>query len=255
VVLVGERATKASVGMSLNDPVDDVLELTAVQAIVLGFAVRESCYGYKISARIEGGVCGSFVRLDRKAVYVILRQLEVLGCVTMVEGEQRLRTEGRLLDKRQRRWYTATPVGTRAYKQWIVSKFRAEPERVELLSRIMSASAVRPGIGMLQAVLDECQAFCDGREEALAALQALTMSCSDSDALCARLVLLERTIALRGQRMWIKLARAEMAAHEQRRSPKGLMGRSKASRAFRNGSTSQIWQEAKGEEQVMVDVE
>jgi DNA-binding PadR family transcriptional regulator len=241
--------------MSLNDQADETLELTAAQAIVLGFAVRESCYGYEIAARIEEGVCGSFVRLDRKAVYVILRQLEVLSCVTIVEGEQRRRTPGRLLDKRQRRWYTATPVGTRAYEQWIVSKFRAEPERVELLSRIMSASAVRPGMGMLQAVLDECQAFCDGREEALAALQALTVSCSDTDALCARLVLLERTIALRGQRLWIKLARAEMAAHERRRGPKGLVSRSKVPSAFRNGATGQVWQEANGEEQVRVDVE
>ncbi len=241
--------------MPLNDPVDDVLELTAAQAIVLGFAVRESCYGYEIAARIEGGVCGSFARLDRKAVYVILRQLEGLGCVTVVQGEQRLRTTEQLLDKRQRRWYTATPAGIRAYERWIVSKFCAESERVEILGRIMSASAVRPDMGMLQAVLDECQAFCEGREEALAALQALTETCLGSDALCARLVLLERTIALRGQRLWIRLARAEMAAHERWRGLKGLMRRSKAPSAFRNGSPGQVWQEANGEEQVRVDVE
>lgn len=241
--------------MSLNDPVDETLELTAMQAIVLGFAVRESCYGYEIADRIEQGVCGSFVRLDRKAVYVILRQLEGLGCVTVVQGEQRLRTTIRVLDKRQRRWYTATPAGTRAYERWIVSKFRAESERVEILGRIMSASAGRPEMGMLQAVLDECQAFCEGREEALVALQELTMSCSGNDALCARLVLLERTIALRAQRIWINIARAEMAAHERRRGPKGLIRRSKAPSAFRNGSTGQVWQEANGEEQVRIDVE
>jgi DNA-binding PadR family transcriptional regulator len=241
--------------MSVNDPVDDVLELTAAQAIVLGFAVRGSCYGYEIAARIEEGVCGSFVKLDRKAVYGILRQLEGLGCVTVVQGEQRLRATGRLLDKRQRRWYTATSAGVRAYERWIVSKFCAESERVEILGRIMSASAVRPGMGMLQTVLDECQAFCEGREEALAALQALTVPCSDSDALCAHLVLLERTIALRGQRLWIRLARAEMAAHERRRGSKGLMRRSKAPSAFRSGATGQVWQEGNGEERVRVDVE
>jgi DNA-binding PadR family transcriptional regulator len=236
-------------------PAATIPELTSTQAIVLGFTIRRSCYAYDIEGRMRRGVCGSFVMLDRKAVYVILGQLEVLGYVTVVQGERRWRTTGRLLDKRRRRWYKATVGGVRAYERWLLSKFNVEPERVEILGRIVSASAVASGTEALWAVLDECQAFCERREEALVALQALTVSCSGIDALCVDLVILERKITLLGQRIWIRLARAHIAAYERRHGSNGMRGRSEGWSALRNGSPGRVWQEANGEEQVTVDVE
>jgi DNA-binding PadR family transcriptional regulator len=243
------------VSMSLNHPINETLELTPTQAIVLAFTIRQRCHWHEIADGIERGVCGSFLKLNREYVYIVLRRLEVLGYVIVVEGDagQRRRITKRLWD--ERRWYRATPAGVRAYGRWIASKFNLESERAEILGRIASASAVRPGAGMLRAVLDECQAFCEGREEALAVLQALTVSCSGMDALCARLVFLERTITLRGLREWIRIARAHIAAYEQRHGSNGLIRRSDAWPARRNGSPGQVERAVDGEERVTLDVE
>lgn len=186
-------------------------QLTPVQAVVLAFTIDRRCYGYEIANRVEHGARGSFLpNLDRGAVYKALQRLERMGYVAAVD----LDIERRIT--KRRRWHHATPRGREAHRHWVARSLNPEPERTEILGRIISAARLGPVA--IRKILAECDRYCDEREQALDTIQRLETACPNMDVLCDQLVLAERRIALRGLREWVKVAGGEIDTFVQQQA-------------------------------------
>ena len=184
-------------------------ELTPVQAMVLAFTLDRPRYGYEIANRVQRGAGGSFLpNINRGAVYKALQRLEQMGYVTAVDLDAVRPITKHRCDTRQ--WHQATPRGRQAHHRWVTSSLSPEPERAEILGRIVSAARLGPAA--IRKILVECLRYCDERERALDAVQRLDTGCPNMDILCDRLVLAERRIALRGLREWVQVASDETDA-------------------------------------------
>jgi len=196
------------------------VELKPLQAIVLAFSIQRRLYGYEIVDLVEQSVCSTVLKPTRTAAYNALRRLQQLGCVTsdIEDATQRQRVTKRRWDD-HRRWYRATPTGLHAYQQWVTRKLDDEPERAGVLVRI--AIAARLGTPALRKILHECEELSNAREETLQAVPTPNSCPTGIDALCNRLVIAERRLALRGIREWIGAARHEIDAYERQQEPVG----------------------------------
>lgn len=188
-----------------------------MQAVVLAFMIDRPRYGYEIASRVEHGIAGSFLPLDRGAVYSALQSLERMGYVTAIERNIERRMTKRRCDTR--RWHQATTQGRDAHRRWVTGRLMPEPERVEILSRMTSAARVGPLA--VRMILNECEQYCNDRERALNALDAIQMLDTEYpnlSVLCDRLVLAECKIALRGLREWVQVARDEVDTFVQQQA-------------------------------------
>jgi DNA-binding PadR family transcriptional regulator len=186
-----------------------------VQAVILAFTIDRRCYGYEIANRVEHGARSSFLpNLDRGNVYNALQRLERMGYVAAAD----LDTEHRIT--KRRRWHHATDLGREAHRHWVARSLSPEPERTEILGRIVSAARLGPVA--IRKILAECDRYCDERERALDTIQRLEAACPNMDVLCDQLVLAERRIALRGLREWVKVAGDEIDNFVQQQTSRHL---------------------------------
>lgn len=180
---------------------------SALQAIVLGLVIQRPSYGYEIANRCQR-LCGSFLYVRQASVYGALERLSAIGLIEALDSRQRRVGRG------ARRYFRVTAAGGDAYRNWAESEIRQETERAQLLARI--ATAGRLGITGLRKVLDGYEQVLIGQAKTLAEVQAADPAHPGLDALCERLVLVERRITLAGAEEWLAVARDEVDDFEAR---------------------------------------
>jgi DNA-binding PadR family transcriptional regulator len=180
-----------------------------LQAIVLGLVIQRPSYGYEIADRCQR-LCGSFLHVHQTSIYGALERLNNVGLIEALDRRPRL------TGHRERRYFRVTTEGGRQHQHWAESEIRPETERAQLLARI--ATAGRSGTKGLRLALDRYERVLANQAENLAENQVVDASYPSLDALCERLVIVERRIALAGSEEWLAVARDEVNDFEVRRA-------------------------------------
>lgn len=204
-----KRERAASLRQSHSPPTDDLKVRSPLQAIVLGFVIQRPSYGYEIANRCQR-LCGSFLYVHQTSIYGALERLSSIGLIEALDP--RPRPTGH----RERRYFRVTTEGGKQHHRWAESEFGQETERAQLLARI--ATAGRTGTRGLRQTLDRYEQVLANQAEALAERQVTDTSHPSLDALCERLVIIERRIALAGSEEWLAVARDEVNDFEVRRA-------------------------------------
>jgi DNA-binding PadR family transcriptional regulator len=184
--------------------------------LVLALVIEVPSHGYEINQRYEARF-GGFLPVSGSSVYAALGRLQSAGMIEPIALEA---SEGSPRQRSFRRSYRATAAGARAYRVWVASRMRDDPQRVRLLGRLASTGLL--GIGALIELVDRYEQEC--------LREAKTMSTSDGREtrradrgmaeLAEHLVAEQQRLEMRAQLDWVAYARKEIRAHARRRVAK-----------------------------------
>lgn len=180
-----------------------------VACAVLGLVIEKPSHGYEIGQRFEGRF-GDFLNAGRSAIYAALGSLMEAGLIEKMSGRS---TTGVRQGAKAGAPYRATARGARAYREWLAERVRNDPQRVEMLGRMMLA-----GVQSIDAAVDFIARYeqqCVREAQTLALPDRSVMP--DSLGICGvveRLLIDERRRMIDAQLAWITYARAELRAAE-----------------------------------------
>jgi DNA-binding PadR family transcriptional regulator len=181
-----------------------------VACAVLGLVIEKPSHGYEIGQRFEGRF-GDFLNAGRSAIYAALGALMEAGLIEKMSGRS---TTGVRQGAKAGAPYRATPRGARAYRGWLAERVRNDPQRVEMLGRMMLA-----GVQSVEAAVDFIARY---EQECVREAQTLARpergATSDHVGVATvvdvveRLLIDERRRMIDAQLAWITYARAELRA-------------------------------------------
>lgn len=189
------------------EPADIAVLRSQVACAVLGLVIEKPSHGYEIGQRFERRF-GGFLSVGRSSIYAALASLMDAALIEKMAGRS---TTGVSRGAKAGASYRATPRGARAYRGWLAERVRNDPQRVEMLGRMMLA-----GVHSVEAALD----FIAGYErECVREAQELERpgesarsGCGGISGLVERLLIEERRRMIDAQLAWITYARAELRA-------------------------------------------
>ncbi len=178
-----------------------------VACAVLGLVIEKPSHGYEIGQRFERRF-GGFLRVGRSSIYAALGTLLEAALIEKMAARS---TTGVSRGAKAGACYRATAAGARAYRAWLAERLRSDPQRVEMLGRMMLA-----GVHSVDAALDFIARYereCIREAQELARPGAATVSEDDGVGdLVERLLIEERRRMIDAQLAWINYARAELLA-------------------------------------------
>ncbi len=196
-----ERGTDLAVSAALR---------SQVACAVLGLVIEKPSHGYEIGQRFDGRF-GAFLSAGRSAIYAALATLMEAGLIEKMSGRS---TTGVRQGAKAGAPYRATARGARAYRALLAERVRNDPQRVEMLGRMMLA-----GVQSVEAAVDFI-----ARYEQECVREAQTLARPDTGAtpdsvevssvvdVVERLLIEERRRMIDAQLAWITYARAELRA-------------------------------------------
>jgi DNA-binding PadR family transcriptional regulator len=189
------------------DPADSTALRSQVACAVLGLVIEKPSHGYEIGQRFDRRF-GGFLSVGRSSIYAALASLMEAGLIEKMSSRS---TTGVSRGAKAGASYKATARGARAYRGWLAERVRNDPQRVEMLGRMMLA-----GVHSVEAALDFV-----GRYERECVREAQELSrpaggaaagCSGVPGIVERLLIEERRRMIDAQLAWITYARAELRA-------------------------------------------
>lgn len=172
---------------------------------VLGLVIEKPSHGYEIGQRFEARFAG-ILTAGRSSIYASLTALLEAGMIEKMAGRS---TTGVRRGAKAGASYRATATGARAYRGWLSERVREDPQRVEMLGRLMLL-----GMQSVEAALEfidryEHQCFVEAREIARPSSASPSTS-TDVTQMLERLVVEARQRILDAELAWIASARAEL---------------------------------------------
>jgi DNA-binding PadR family transcriptional regulator len=195
------------------DPAGAAVLRSLLACAVLGLVIEKPSHGYEIGQRFERRF-GAFLTVGRSSIYAALGTLMEAALIEKMAARS---TTGVSRGAKAGACYRATPHGARAYRAWLVERLRSDPQRVEMLGRMMLA-----GVRSVDAALDfiaryERECIREAQELAPSSSGAASGDDAVSD-LVERLLIEERRRMIDAQLAWINYARAELLAARARQS-------------------------------------
>jgi DNA-binding PadR family transcriptional regulator len=163
-----------------------------IDSIILALVVEKPSYGYELHGRFERRF-GKFLSTSLANVYDALGRLE---------GDEYVEVAGHSGARgRPRVNFQATTKGVEIHQTWLAERFREDPQRLELLSRLASTSLRRTDamLSVIDRYIEECS---------LEARQIAMPACED-DLLCELFVEQRRRVAA-AQLEWGAYARSRI---------------------------------------------
>jgi DNA-binding PadR family transcriptional regulator len=169
---------------------------------VLGLVIERPSYAYELSRRFERRF-GEFLQAGTSRIYRALNRLEADRLIEPTDAP-----EG--TGRQPKPHYRATAEGARAYRQWLAADMRVDPQRTELVGRLLAAGA-NNGATMLE-IIDHYERAC--LEEA-STIPVPQREPTGSPAelmhgMLDRLMAEERRLRLQAHMEWIEYARQEL---------------------------------------------
>lgn len=176
-----------------------------VACAVLGLVIERPSHGYEISQRFEQRF-GAFVRAGRSSIYAALGALSDAGLIEKMPGRS---STGVSRGAKARASYRATAPGARAYRNWLAERVRRDPQRIEMLGRMVLA-----GVHSVDAALDFIDRYEQGcmREAKQLARPDDGAAGSEVSELVGHLLIEEHRRMIDAQMDWIVYARAKLHA-------------------------------------------
>jgi DNA-binding PadR family transcriptional regulator len=169
---------------------------------VMSLLVEHPSYVFEVAKRYEARYGDVLPPRTPQAMYRMFDALEREG---MVEGMAGIDT--------RRKTYRLTSQGARTYRAWLIEQLRGDPERIELVLRVLGAAAAG-GSERLLGVLDAYERDC------LAEATRMPLR-AESDglwALLAQLLEEERRLSVGVRLNWVRYARAQIQAFAEQDS-------------------------------------
>jgi DNA-binding PadR family transcriptional regulator len=141
--------------------VEGALSLSAW--LVLALVIERPSHGYELYQRYDLRFGGLSPR-SKPSVYSLLTRLEGSGMIEpiVIESAGRARRQ-----HDSRHSYRATRTGARAFRRWVAERMRDDPDRLELLARIVSICFL--GADAVLEVIDHYENDCVQEMKALPA--------------------------------------------------------------------------------------
>jgi DNA-binding PadR family transcriptional regulator len=190
------------------DPASSAVLRSQVACAVLGLVIEKPSHGYEIGQRFERRF-GGFLSAGRSSIYAALGTLME---ASLIEKMSTRSTTGVSRGAKAGAPYRATAGGARAYRAWLAERLRNDPQRVEMLGRMMLA-----GVHSVEAALDfiaryERECIRDAQELERPSAGATPAGEDSVGDLVERLLIEERRRMIDAQLAWITYARAELRA-------------------------------------------
>jgi DNA-binding PadR family transcriptional regulator len=189
------------------DPVGSGVLRSQVACAVLGLVIEKPSHGYEIGQRFDRRF-GGFLSVGRSSIYAALASLMEAGLIEKLSSHS---TTGVSRGAKAGASYRATARGARAYRAWLAERVRNDPQRVEMLGRMMLA-----GVHSVEAALDFVGRY---EREGIREAQELSRPTATTAAgrggvprVVERLLIEERRRMIDAQLAWITYARAELRA-------------------------------------------
>jgi DNA-binding PadR family transcriptional regulator len=181
--------------------------------LVLALLIEQPSHGYEISQRYQRRF-GEFLPMSVPRVYGALDRLRDDGMIEPIDLKP-VKPEGK--QHLMRRSYRVTHAGVEAYRRWVAERMRDDPQRPQLLGRIVSAGLV--GIDAVLDVIDRYQRECMEELRALpAGSEELESGRSSLEELTESLVIAQQRRELQARHDWAVYARRVLEAHKQNAS-------------------------------------
>jgi len=179
--------------------------------LVLALLLEKPSHGYEVSQRYDERF-GAFASLSVPRIYAALDRLRDAGMIEpVVLGPAKPARKQHLM----RRSYRATAAGAHAYRRWVAERMRDDPERPQLLARIVSAGWL--GLDGVLEVIDRYERACVEELRALPTdSEQLELGRSSLEELTEYLVTDQQRRELRARHDWAVHARRIVEAHKQR---------------------------------------
>jgi DNA-binding PadR family transcriptional regulator len=184
--------------------------------LVLALLIEQPSHGYELSQRYKRRF-GELLPMSVPRVYGALERLRETGLIEPVAPRR-----GRSASKQElmRRSYRATSEGTRAYRRWLAERMQDDPQRPELLARIVSAGLLN--IDAVLEVIDHYQRECIEELRALPAHgERLETGGASLEEVTRALVVDQRRRELAARNDWATYARQALQAHAAAASKRG----------------------------------
>jgi DNA-binding PadR family transcriptional regulator len=181
-----------------------------VACAVLGLVIEKPSHGYEIGQRFEGRF-GDFLNAGRSAIYAALGTLMDAGLIEKMSGRS---TTGVRQGAKAGAPYRATARGARAYRGWLAERVRNDPQRVEMLGRMMLAGvhSVEAAVDFIARYEQECVREAQTLARPDISLAPDSVRVSGVVDVVERLLIEERRRMIDAQLGWITYARAELRA-------------------------------------------
>jgi DNA-binding PadR family transcriptional regulator len=178
--------------------------------LVLALLIEQPSHGYEISQRHQRRF-GDLLPMSVPRVYGALDRLRDTGMIEQIALKSVEPTRKQHL---MRRSYRATPAGVEAYRGWVAERMRDDPQRPQLLGRIVSAGLLE--VDAVVDVIDRYQRECMEELRALPAdSERLESGRSSLEELTESLVIDQQRRELRARHDWAVHARQVLEAHQQ----------------------------------------
>jgi len=192
------------------DPAGSAVLRSQVACAVLGLVIEKPSHGYEIGQRFEGRF-GDFLNAGRSAIYAALGTLMDAGLIEKMSGRS---TTGVRQGAKAGAPYRATARGARAYRGWLAERVRNDPQRVEMLGRMMLAGvhSVEAAVDFIARYEQECVREAQTLARPDMSLAPDSVGVSGVVDVVERLLIEERRRMIDAQLAWITYARAELRA-------------------------------------------
>jgi DNA-binding PadR family transcriptional regulator len=177
-----------------------------VACAVLGLVIEKPSHGYEIGQRFERRF-GVFLSVGRSSIYAALASLME---AELIEKMATTSSTGVSRGAKAGAAYRATASGARGYRAWLAERVRSDPQRVEMLGRMVLA-----GVRNVDAALDFIARYeqeCVREAQELARPGDSTPGSDGVSGVLERLLVEERRRMIDAQLGWITYARAELRA-------------------------------------------
>ncbi len=176
---------------------------------MLALVLEQPSHGYEIYARFEQRL-SALLPTSKSSMYGILSRLQAGGMIERIDiepsGHARRQHESR-------RSYRVTTGGAKAFRRWVAGRMREDPERLELLVRVVSVCFL--GVDAVLDVIDRYEADCVREMKALPASDPEHNDLGVAE-LVELLVLDQRRREVRGRIDWATHARRVLKAQAPR---------------------------------------
>lgn len=192
------------------DPAGSAALRSQVACAVLGLVIEKPSHGYEIGQRFEGRF-GDFLNAGRSAIYAALGTLMEAGLIEKMSGRS---TTGVRQGAKAGAPYRATARGARAYRGSLAERVRNDPQRVEMLGRMMLAGvqSVEAAVDFIARYEQECVREAQTLARPDRSLAPHSVGVSGVVNVVERLLIEERRRMIDAQLAWITYARAELRA-------------------------------------------
>lgn len=177
-----------------------------VACAVLGLVIEKPSHGYEISQRFESRF-GSFLNAGRSSIYAALGSLLDAGLIEKMSSRS---ATGVRRGAKAGASYKATARGARAFRELLAERIRNDPQRVEMLGRMMAA-----GVHSIEAAsdfIDRYEQQCVNEAKQLVPRSPGEVSGQGLPSLMGRLLIDQRRRMIGAQLDWLAYARAEIRA-------------------------------------------